>query len=75
VSLLGALRSLICGMESEKVKNHWYRTTKMDVLLYCTRTRKVKPVWIEMTQGTMGFWDAVASAAPYANSLHLASDR
>ena len=23
----------------------------------------------------MGFWDAVASAGPYANNLHLAPDR
>ena len=23
----------------------------------------------------MGFWDAVASAGPYANNLHLALDR
>jgi len=23
----------------------------------------------------MGFWDAVASAGPYANSLHLAPDK
>ena len=23
----------------------------------------------------MGFWDAVASAGPYANNLHLAQDR
>jgi len=23
----------------------------------------------------IGFWDAVASAGPYANSLHLAPDR
>ena len=23
----------------------------------------------------MGFWDAVASAGPYANNLHLAADK
>jgi len=28
-----------------------------------------------MRQEMMGFWDAVASAGPYANSLHLAPDR
>jgi len=27
-----------------------------------------------MTQETMGFCDAVASAGPYANSLHFAPD-
>jgi len=28
-----------------------------------------------MRQEMRGFWDAVASAGPYANNLHLASDR
>jgi len=28
-----------------------------------------------MRQETMGFWDAVVSAGPYANNLHLAPDR
>ena len=28
-----------------------------------------------MRQEMMGFWDAVASAGPYANDLHLALDR
>jgi len=32
-----------------------------------------KPVWIQMRQEMMGFWDAVASAEPYANNLHLAA--
>jgi len=27
-----------------------------------------------MRQEVMGFWDAVASAGPYANNLHLAPD-
>jgi len=27
-----------------------------------------------MSQEIMGFWDAVASAGPYANNLRLASD-
>jgi len=26
-------------------------------------------------QEMMGFWNAVASAGPYANNLHLAADR
>jgi len=38
-------------------------------------TRMVKPVWIYMRQEIMGFWDEVASAGPYANNLHVASDR
>jgi len=38
-------------------------------------TRKVKPVWIEIRRKLMGFWDAVRSAGPYANNLHLAPDR
>jgi len=38
-------------------------------------TGKVKPVWIQIRQEMMGFWDAVASAGPYANNLHLAPDR
>jgi len=37
--------------------------------------KKVKPVWIEMRQDMMGFRDAVASAGPYANNLHLAADK
>jgi len=28
-----------------------------------------------MRQEIMGFWDAVASAGPYANNLHLAADK
>jgi len=36
---------------------------------------KPVPVWIYMRQKMMGFWDAVASAGPYGNYLHLASDR
>jgi len=32
-------------------------------------------VWIELRQEMMGFGDAVASAGPYANNLHLAPDR
>jgi len=28
-----------------------------------------------MGQEMMGFWDAVASTGPYANSLHLVPDR
>jgi len=28
-----------------------------------------------MRQEMMGFWDAVASAGPYANNLHLAPDK
>jgi len=28
-----------------------------------------------MRQEIMGFWDAVASAGPYANNVHLAPDR
>jgi len=28
-----------------------------------------------MTQEMVGFWDAVASAGPYANNLHLDPDR
>jgi len=36
---------------------------------------KVKPVWIYMRQEMMGFWDVVASAGPYADNLHLASDK
>ena len=38
-------------------------------------SRKVKPLWIQMWQEMMEFWDAVASAGPYANNLHLAPDR
>ena len=38
-------------------------------------TKKVKPVWVQMRQEMTGFWDAVASAGPYANNLHLAPDR
>jgi len=38
-------------------------------------TRKVKPVWIKMRQEMMGIWDAVASAGPYANNLHLTRKR
>jgi len=41
---------------------------------WAASTRKVKSVLIKMRQGTMGFWDAVASAGPYANNLHLAPD-
>jgi len=37
--------------------------------------KKVKPVRIEMRQDMMGFRDAVASAGPYANNLHLAADK
>jgi len=36
---------------------------------------KVKPAWILMRQGIMGFWDAAVSAGPYANNLHLDLDR
>jgi len=28
-----------------------------------------------MRQEMMGFWDAVASAGPYANNLHLTPDK
>jgi len=35
----------------------------------------VKPVWIDMRQEMVAFWDTVASAGLYANNLHLASDR
>jgi len=38
-------------------------------------TRKVKPVWIKMRQETMWLGDAVASAEPHMNNLHLAPDR
>jgi len=34
--------------------------------------KSIRPGW---RQEMMGFWDAVASAGPYANDLHLASDR
>jgi len=34
-------------------------------------TGKIKPVWISMRREMVGFWDAVASAGPYANNLHL----
>jgi len=33
--------------------------------------RKVKPDWIKMRQETTGFWDAVASAGPYATICTL----
>jgi len=34
-----------------------------------------KPVWTYIRQEMMRFWDAAASAGPYVNNLHLASDR
>jgi len=40
-----------------------------------TSTRKVKLVWIKNEARDGVFWDAVASAWPYANNLHLAPDR
>jgi len=43
--------------------------------IWVSQHRKVKPVWIKMRQEMMGFGDAVASAGPYANNLHLAPDR
>jgi len=38
-------------------------------------TRKVKTVWILIGQRMIAFWDAVTSAGPSANNLHLAPDR
>jgi len=38
------------------------------------KSRTVKPDWILTRQETMGFGDAVASAGPYVNNLHLAAD-
>ena len=40
-----------------------------------SRYQKVRQIWIYMRHEIMGFWDAVASAGPYANNLHLAPDR
>jgi len=37
-----------------------------------TAAHKSKPFWISMRQTMTEFWDAVASAGPYANNLHLA---
>ena len=37
--------------------------------------QKGKPVWIWMRQDMMGFSDALASAVPYTNSLHLAPNQ
>jgi len=42
---------------------------------WVSRYLKGKPIWILITQEIMGFCDAVASAGPYANNLHLAPDR
>jgi len=42
---------------------------------WISRYQKVKPVWIKMRQEMMGFGDTMASAGPYANNLHLVSDR
>jgi len=48
---------------------HFSRTT------WVSQYQKGKPVWIKMRQQMMWFRDAMASAGPYANNLHLALAR
>ena len=43
--------------------------------MWVSRYQKVEPVWIAMRQEMVGFSDAVASAGPRANNLHIAPDR
>jgi len=57
------------------------RQSQTDVLPLCYATNLGKPVQTGKTSLDLndarddGFWDAVASAGPYANNLHLAPDR
>ena len=65
-------------MHEHDVQDYYYYYTRLTASFPeqpgQSGTRKVKPVWIEMRQEMMGFWDVVASAGPYANSLWVRGD-
>ena len=60
---------------------HYYTTTPIERPLFQDNLCKsvpennVKSSLDLMRQEMIGFWDAVASAEPYANNLHLAPDQ